>query len=51
MIKNTNWNMQVADSLKDIVKEMKSINKSLEVIAQDIKQKQNTTNNTLIKGS
>jgi hypothetical protein len=50
MIKNTNWEMQVTNSLKDIAKEMKSISKSLEVIAQDIRKKQSEKDNQLIKG-
>ena len=48
---NENYSREIFSALKDLVREMKSINKNLEVIAQDIKQKQKTVNNTLIKGS
>jgi hypothetical protein len=41
---------EIISVLKEITRELKGINKSLEVLAQDVKKKQITVNNTLIKG-
>lgn len=50
MMNNETYGRELISVLKEIAREMKSINKNLEVITQGIKQKTIKENNTLIKG-
>lgn len=50
MMSNDNYTREILMALKEVAKELKSINKNLGVIAQDVRNKQNKIDNTLIKG-
>ena len=50
MMNNDSYTREILAALKEVARELKAINRSLEVLAQDVKKKQNIIDNTLIKG-
>ena len=50
MVKLAMENKDVVNAIAALTREVKNISKSLEVIAQDIKKKNEIANNTIIKG-